>query len=232
LGPTGYGDSPYQCFSAFAGNPLLISLEGLADEGLLASRDLKTNPAFPAQEVEYGSVAQFKLPLLDKAFAKFEAEASPSQRDAFAAFCRDQAFWLDDFALFMALKRVNAGRPWHRWDEGVGRREGAALAAARKEHGREARSRQFAQHTFFRQWEALRAHCHGIGIRLMGDIPIFVAHDSSDVWSHPELFHLAADGRPSSIAGVPPDYFSATGQCWGNPLYRWEVMARDGYKWW
>lgn len=232
LGPTGYGDSPYQCFSAFAGNPLLISPEGLADDGLLAARDLKKTPPFPPDAVDYGAVEQFKLPLLAKAFARFEAGASPSQRDDFTGFCRSHASWLDDFALFMALKRQHTGQPWPLWDEGLARREPEALAAARREHAGEARSRQFAQYMFFRQWSALRVHCHGHGIRLMGDIPIFVAHDSSDVWAHPELFHLAADGNPSCIAGVPPDYFSATGQLWGNPLYRWDVMARNGYQWW
>jgi 4-alpha-glucanotransferase len=232
LGPTGYGDSPYQCFSAFAGNPFLVDLDQLKADGLLSAADLAKRPAFPEGEVDYGAVTAFKQPLVAKAFASFEKKASPAQRDAFSAFSREHAGWLDDFALFMALKHANEGRSWHTWDRAIVNREPEAMEAAGKEHAREATAVRFAQFLFFGQWAAVRAYAHERGISIMGDIPIFVAHDSADVWAHPELFTLAADGSPSFIAGVPPDYFSATGQRWGNPLYRWEVIARTGYAWW
>jgi 4-alpha-glucanotransferase len=232
LGPTGYGDSPYQCFSAFAGNPLLVSLERLAKDGLLTGSDLKKAPAFPSDGVDYGAVIDFKRPLLEKAFERFEKKARPEQREDFEKFQRDSAEWLDDFALFMALKAARGGEPWNAWEEQLVNREPEALARARQTLAREVRSRAFAQYLFFRQWEELRGRCHALGVRIVGDLPIFVAHDSSDVWAHPDLFHLAADGRPAFVAGVPPDYFSATGQLWGNPLYRWDVLAKTGYRWW
>jgi 4-alpha-glucanotransferase len=232
LGPTGYGDSPYQCFSAFAGNPLLIDLGRLEQHGLLSAGDLARAPAFPEREVDYGSVIAFKKPLLAKAAETFETAASAEQRAALEEFEKTHASWLPDFALFMALKEANGGRSWNTWDRGLVNREPAALDEARRELDREVRAHTFAQLVFFEQWGALRAHTHAQGIRIMGDIPIFAAHDSADVWSHPELFHLAADGSPGAVAGVPPDYFSATGQLWGNPLYRWDVLARAGYAWW
>jgi 4-alpha-glucanotransferase len=231
LGPTGYGDSPYQCLSAFAGNPLLISLDCLRDEGFLDEADLEA-PAFPAGVVDYEAVKGFKLPLLNKAAERFDAEATPAQRAQLEAFCAREAAWLDDYAIFASLKRENGGIAWNRWPEAEGVRESAALEAARERLAKPIRARQFWQWQFFRQWHALRARCHELGVRVMGDIPIFVAHDSADVWAHPELFHLAADGSPALVAGVPPDYFSATGQLWGNPLYRWDVLARTGYRWW
>jgi 4-alpha-glucanotransferase len=232
LGPTGYGDSPYQCFSAFAGNPLLVSLERLREDGLLSASDLEGRPALPAHEVDFGAVKAFKQPLLAKACASFEKKAPSSRRDAFEAFCREHASWLDDFGLFMALKEANAGRSWHTWDRAVVNREAEALEGAGRELAREVGAVRLTQFLFFEQWAAVRAYAHQRAISIMGDIPIFVAHDSSDVWAHPELFTLAADGSPSFIAGVPPDYFSATGQRWGNPLYRWDVLARTGYAWW
>jgi 4-alpha-glucanotransferase len=231
LGPTGYGDSPYQCFSAFAGNPLLVSLDALAEDGLLAARDLGAS-SFPADTVDYGAVIDFKRPLLVKAFRAFEEKAPPSRREAFRAFCRDEAAWLDDFGLFMALKYAHGGAAWHTWEEGLVTREPEALAAARNEHAEAIRGEQFAQHLFFEQWAAVRLRAGALGIQVMGDIPIFVAHDSADVWARPDLFALAADGTPALQAGVPPDYFSATGQMWGNPLYRWEALERTGFAWW
>ena len=231
LGPTGYGDSPYQCFSAFAGNPLIVSLDAMAEEGLLSERNLGT-ASFPGDTVDYGAVIAFKRPLLAQAFAAFEKKAPPSRRDAFLAFCRAEASWLDDFALFMALKGVHDGAAWHTWEEGLVTRDPEALAAARVAHAGAIRGVQFAQHLFFEQWGTLRASARARGIRIMGDIPIFVAHDSSDVWARPDLFALAADGTPSLQAGVPPDYFSATGQLWGNPLYRWDALERTGFAWW
>lgn len=232
VGPTGYGDSPYQCFSAFAGNPLLVALDVLRDEGLLRKADLAKPPAFPASEVDFAAASAFRMPLLQKAFVRFEADASEAQRQQLAAFCAREAAWLDDYALFEALKKENGGTAWHTWAEAVAVREPEAVAAARERLATPIRARQFWQWCFFRQWGALREACHAQGIRIMGDVPIFVAHDSADVWAHPEFFNLAADGRPAFVAGVPPDYFSATGQLWGNPLYRWDVLARDGFSFW
>jgi 4-alpha-glucanotransferase len=232
LGPTGYGDSPYQCFSAFAGNPLLISLEGLVADGLLRARDLDDAPTLPADAVDFGAVIAWKRPLIRRAFERFGRKASSAEVDLFEEFRRSHAGWLDDFALFMALKESHGGAPWHAWEADLATRQPVALEAARERLAGEVRLVEFAQHLFFRQWTALRAYCRERGIRIVGDIPIFVAHDSADVWAHPELFHLAADGTPAFVAGVPPDYFSATGQLWGNPLYRWDVLARSGYSWW
>ncbi len=232
LGPTGYGDSPYQCFSAFAGNPLLVSLEALRSAGLLSPEDLASHPRFHERAVDFGPLIEFKRPLLAKAFAAFERTASAPQREALTAFCRQHDDWLPDFALFMALKRAHAGRPWSAWERALVTRQPEALEHARRELARELREVEFEQWLFFEQWSALCAKAHERGISVMGDLPIFVAHDSAEVWAHPEIFQLAADGTPSFQAGVPPDYFSATGQLWGNPLYRWDALARTGYAWW
>jgi 4-alpha-glucanotransferase len=231
LGPTGYGDSPYQCLSAFAGNPRLISLERLADGGLLDPADLAP-AAFPERETDYAAALAFKGPRLQKAFDHFRAGADPESRHAFEAFCAEQAAWLDDFALFVAVKAAHDDRAWTEWDPPIRSREPRALAEWRAREADAIERVKFEQHVFFAQWDALRAACHARDVRLFGDVPIFVAHDSADVWAHPELFRLKKDGRPEVVAGVPPDYFSATGQLWGNPLYRWDVMAKDGYQWW
>jgi len=231
LGPTGYGDSPYQCFSAFAGNPLLVSLAALRDDGLLRGADVE--PAkLPPGRVDYGAVIERKLPLLARAQATFHEKAPPSARAALDAFRGEHATWLNDFALFMALKRAHGGAAWHTWDRPLVRREKAALGKARRELAREIRQVEFEQWLFFSQWDALRRESRARGIRIMGDVPIFVSHDSADVWARPEIFHLAEDGSPALQAGVPPDYFSETGQLWGNPLYRWEALAEEGYGWW
>lgn len=232
LGPTGYGDSPYQCFSAFAGNPLLISLEKLAEEGVLSTRELKEVPSFPDHEVDYARVSKFKLAQLSKAFDNFKAQASAADREELDAFYRDNASWLNDYTFFMALKDCHGGAAWTEWESDVAARRPSAMARWCEKLGHEIQRHQYWQYQFFRQWAALKRYCHGQGIRIMGDIPIFVAHDSADVWACPGLFHLDANGNPTVVAGVPPDYFSATGQLWGNPLYRWEVMAENGYEWW
>ncbi|HET8645556.1 MAG TPA: 4-alpha-glucanotransferase, partial [Vicinamibacteria bacterium] len=231
LGPTGYGESPYQCFSAFAGNPVLISLEQLAEEGWLEEADLQGAPAFPDREADYEGAAAFKQPLLDRAYDRFAAAGGAAPED-FSAFCAGQGAWLDDFALFVAVKAAHGGAAWTDWDRGIAGRQPQAMERWRQEQGDRIARVKFQQFVFFRQWQALREHCARSGIRLFGDVPIFVAHDSADVWAHPELFRLREDGRPEVVAGVPPDYFSATGQLWGNPLYRWEEMARVGYGWW
>ncbi len=232
LGPTGYGDSPYQCFSAFAGNPLLVSVEDLVGEGLLGPGDLTGSSPAPVDVVDFGAVIAWKLPILRRAAEAFERLASPSQRGALDEFRRVHASWLEDFTLFMALKGAHGGAPWPTWETALAIREPRAVAAARERHAAEIRVLEFTQYAFFRQWLDLKARCRRRGVRIVGDLPIFVAHDSADVWAHPELFQLAADGAPSFVAGVPPDYFSATGQLWGNPLYRWDVLARTGYRWW
>jgi 4-alpha-glucanotransferase len=231
LGPTGYGDSPYQVFSAFAGNPLLISLESLAEEGLLSADDLSEAPAFPESRVDFGAVIRFKFPLLRKSFEQFR-KAQPADCRKFDEFCETHAGWLEDYALFMAVKDAHGGQAWNQWDPAIALRQPEAVEAWRRRLAQEVVCWKFWQFLFFRQWRALKEHCHAHHIQIMGDIPIFVARDSSDVWSHPRLFHLDEDGNPTVVAGVPPDYFSATGQLWGNPLYRWDAMAADGYDWW
>jgi 4-alpha-glucanotransferase len=232
LGPTGYGDSPYQCFSAFAGNPLLVSLRSLRDEGLLHDDDLARGGELPAAEVDYGAVIEFKRPLLARACAAFDERAPAKAREAFETFRVEQRPWLSDFALFSALKTAHGGAPWTQWDSPLARRDPTALEAARRELARDIRCVEIEQWFFFSQWAGLRAEAHRRGIRILGDIPIFVSHDSADVWSRPELFHLDDEGRSSLQAGVPPDYFSTTGQLWGNPLYRWGELERTGYSWW
>ncbi|HYL16219.1 MAG TPA: 4-alpha-glucanotransferase [Terriglobales bacterium] len=232
MSPTGYGDSPYQCFSAFAGNPLFIDLLKLQDQGLLASQDLATAPQLPSDFVDYGKVIACKQALLRKAAQNFFTNATGIDSSAFGTFCRTNAAWLDDYALFMAGKAFHNGAVWTDWDAGLRQRDPSALEKWRQRLSPEIEIHKFAQFEFFRQWEMLKDRCQRRGIRIMGDIPIYVAHDSADLWAHPELFRLDERGRPTVVAGVPPDYFSATGQLWGNPIYRWDVLARSGYRWW
>jgi 4-alpha-glucanotransferase len=232
LGPTGYGNSPYQTFSAFAGNHLLLSLETLQAEGLLSANDLRGAPPFSLHRVEYDAVGEFKQGLLWKAFEAFQRTATLPCRDDLAAFCQRQAEWLEDYTLFMALKEAHGGVSWTEWESAIARREPAAMRDWRQKLAPRIAFHTFLQYQFSRQWQTLKARCHQDGIQLFGDVPIFVAHDSADVWAHPELFYLDASGNPSVVAGVPPDYFSQTGQRWGNPLYRWDVMGASGYAWW
>jgi 4-alpha-glucanotransferase len=226
LGPTSYGDSPYQSFSAFAGNPLLISTERLLADGLLLAADLDDLPAFPTSEVDYGWVITYKQTLLRRAYN----HAKERQGDV-AAPAWD-APWLADYALFMALKDRHDGAVWGAWEPALVRREPAALATARAELSDEIGFYRFCQERFFADWRDLKRAANERGIAIVGDLPIFVAYDSVDVWTHQDLFFLDDEARPTSVAGVPPDYFSETGQHWGNPLYRWDVMARDRYGWW
>jgi 4-alpha-glucanotransferase len=232
IGPTGYGDSPYQSYSAFAGNPLWISLEQLVDEDFLQRSDLEHTPRFPAREVDYDKVIQFKLPLLNQAYNRFLKEASSHQISDFESFCQQNKDWLEDFALFMAVKDAQAGKVWTEWDEGIAKREPEAISYWQQKLEKEIESFKFQQHQFFKQWAALRQYSHRNNVQIMGDIPIFVAHNSADVWANPRLFQLDEQGNPTVVAGVPPDYFSDTGQRWGNPLYRWDVLSEEGYQWW
>ncbi|MGD9613209.1 MAG: 4-alpha-glucanotransferase [Kiritimatiellia bacterium] len=232
LGPTSYGDSPYQSPSTFAGNPLWISFDLLAQDKLLSKSQLKNFPAFPADRVDFGPVIGARFAVLQQVCASFGEKASPDLQAEFADFCARSAEWLDDYALFAALKDAHGGVPWTQWAPELGRREPAALQAAREKFAAEIRAVKIAQYLFDRQWKRLRAHCAQRRIKFVGDIPIFVAHDSADVWAHPHLFFLKPDGQPSVVAGVPPDYFSATGQLWGNPLYNWAAHKAQNYDWW
>lgn len=233
LGPTGYGDSPYQCFSAFAGNPLLISPELLLEEGLVHEEDLRHLPKFPALHVDYGHVITWKRDLLRHAFRRrHEWERRKGHRHRYEAFCSENASWLDDYALFAALKAEAGGAPWNTWDPALARREPGPLAAARERLAGQIEEERFLQFLFFSQWDALHAACRERRIRVVGDVPIFVAYDSADVWANAHLFQLDAKGNPRVVAGVPPDYFSATGQLWGNPIYDWDRMRETGFAWW
>ncbi|GAB4431108.1 MAG: 4-alpha-glucanotransferase [Anaerolineae bacterium] len=242
LGPTGYGDSPYASFSSFAGNPLLISLDRLVAEGDLSPQDIAEVPAFPVDFIDFGWVIHWKVPLLEKAAGNFLAAADPERRAQFDAFCAAQAHWLDDFALFMAVKEefdAKAqeedvfGAMWSNfWDKDIALRQPEAVARWREKKADRIAVKKVLQFYFYQQWTALKQYANDNGIKIIGDIPIFVAPDSVDVWANSELFFLDENGQPTVVAGVPPDYFSETGQLWGNPLYRWEKMQDNGFKWW
>ena len=231
LVPVGYGFSPYASPSTFAGNTLLISPESLRDDGLLTDEDLAGVPAFSPEEVDYDAVVPAKRRLLERAFAHFE-NAPGEHGERLDTFQEANADWLDDYALFCTLKEAHGDAPWTDWPEPLARRDEHALLAAREEHARTIRMHVFWQYLFDRQWKRLHGYCRERDIRIFGDLPIYVAHDSADVWSHPELFFLEASGHPTVISGVPPDYFSATGQRWGNPLYRWAEMEERNFEWW
>jgi 4-alpha-glucanotransferase len=231
LGPTGYADSPYQCFSAFAGNPLLISLDRLIEQGLLTESEALDGCTFTGGPVDFPSVLAHRRALWPTVLERFEASPAPV-RDTFRSFCRSQAAWLDDFALYMAIKTAHDHLPWTMWEGDIARRDPAAVARWSMRCPRDIRQHKLTQFLFFEQWHRVRDACHARGIAIMGDLPIFVAHDSADVWARRELFRLDEDGGPTVVAGVPPDYFSATGQLWGNPHYRWEALERTGYAWW
>ena len=232
LNPTGYGDSPFQCFSASAGNPLLISLDAVVEQGFLAESDLVPVPQFPTQTADFDAVFAHKLPLLGKAARAFFLRANSEQRQKFEAFCKANAEWLEDFALFMSCKNAHRGLPWTEWPREIANREPGALQQWKARFAEEINENKFFQFEFFRQWQALRSYVHHHGVQIIGDIPVYVAHDSADVWAHREFFHLTSEGGPVKVSGVPPDYFSATGQLWGNPTYNWELLKSTGYGWW
>ena len=232
LGPTGYGDSPYQCFSSSAGNPYLISPIRLLEEGLLTGIEIADVPEFPPDRVDYGTVIPWKLDLLDIAHARFVSGDFPKLNRAFIAFRRRHHEWLHDFSLYMALKDRHKGQPWTEWDLGLRLREPGDVAEAFHLERAQVDRHAFRQFLFFRQWTRLREHAANRGVSIVGDIPFFVAADSADVWASRQFFELDGNGLPRLVAGVPPDYFSATGQLWGNPQYRWRVHAADRYAWW
>jgi 4-alpha-glucanotransferase len=231
MGPTGYGNSPYQALSAFAGNTLLIDPLQLIADGLLAPEDV---PAVNFSEacVEFDAVREFKDKVLNKAYENFKGEPTSDLRAEFEAFCESSAWWLGDYALFRALKDANGGSEWTSWDRELSERRPSALEHARAELRDQIGAQKFSQFLFFRQWKALRAYCHARDVKIIGDVPLFVAHDSADVWAFREYFKLDENGKPTVVAGVPPDYFSETGQLWGNPIYDWESLSADGFKWW
>nr|WP_305764109.1 4-alpha-glucanotransferase [Caproiciproducens sp. NJN-50] len=228
IGPTGCGDSPYQSFSAFAGNPYLIDLELLGERGLLSGGEISSvrfgdDPRF----VDYGALSQERIPLLFRAARRLSQDDGP-----FRAFCEDNADWLDDYALFMALKEENGMAPLSGWPAPLRLRDRGAVEAARSRLPDRVRLWKAVQYLFFSQWRALTGYAHQNGIEIIGDIPIYVSPDSSDLWARPELFQVDGELRPTEAAGCPPDAFSPAGQLWGNPLYDWERMERDGYAWW
>lgn len=232
LGPTGYGDSPYACYSAFAGNTLLISPEQLISDGLLSKSDIAAARTDQIERVDFSRVIERKGALLEKAFENYKRTTDTGLRSAFETFSQEYSAWLEDYALFRALKAAYGGVAWNEWEPAIVRRGQTALALARERLREEIEAQKYYQFLFFNQWFALKSYCNERRLKLIGDIPIFVAHDSADVWTNPEQFKLDENGVPKVVAGVPPDYFSATGQLWGNPLYDWDRMIADRFSWW
>jgi 4-alpha-glucanotransferase len=233
LTPVGAGHSPYASNSAFAGNPLLVDLDELRQQGWLTPEEVAPAAGLLATRVDYGEVQPYRMQRLAWAAQRFfELPETDARRAEFRAFCDRHAGWLRDYSLFMALSEGHRHVVWCDWPEPLVRREPAALQAARREHAARVGFWEFVQWSFFRQWSGLRAYANRRGVQIVGDVPILIAHHSAEVWAHQALFELGEDGRPTVVAGVPPDFFSATGQRWGNPLYRWELHARDGFGWW
>ncbi|MFY9556168.1 MAG: 4-alpha-glucanotransferase [Blastocatellia bacterium] len=232
LGPTGYGDSPYQCFSAFAGNTLLISPQRLLQAGVLSNADVSDVPRFPSARVDFGGVIDYKKALLEKAFDNFKRRTPTELNEGFVDFCGKADYWLADYALFRALKDAHGGVEWTRWEPRFATRDASALASAREALRDKIEAEKFFQFLFFAQWAALKEYCRARNVNIIGDAPIFVAGDSADVWTNPALFKLDHQRRPRVVAGVPPDYFSKTGQLWGNPIYDWDAMRATGFRWW
>jgi 4-alpha-glucanotransferase len=229
LGPTGYGDSPYQCFSAFAGNPLLISPELLVQEKLLSESDLSSLHDIDPHKIDYGKIITYKYGLLKKAFEIFEQKFISSDEE-FHNFCIHENYWLDDYSLFMSAKQFHNNVSWTQWEQSIISRKN--LPEWKTKLRNEIEFHKFIQFIFHKQWKSIRLYAHQNGIKIVGDLPIFVAYDSADVWANKELFTIRGDGSLEFVAGVPPDYFSATGQLWGNPLYKWKKMEKDNYAWW
>jgi 4-alpha-glucanotransferase len=232
LGPTGYGDSPYACYSAFAGNTLLINPDLLLADGLLNQEDLDNYPRLPNDRVDFERVSKAKQSLLAIAFDYFKHYGRDGMREAFDQFCSTNAGWLDDYALFCVFKEMHLGKLWSEWEPRLAKHESATIEMIVPLWMDQIEAQKFFQFLFFRQWFELKTYCHQRGIKILGDIPIFIAEDSADVWTNPDQFKLDENGRPTVVAGVPPDYFSKTGQFWGNPIYNWDQMKTDGFAWW
>ena len=229
LGPVGYAESPYQPLSAFAGNTMLISPEKLKENGLLKEGDLASIPPFPVEKVQFDLVKAWKEDLLKKAFQNF---CLLEKTSSYLSFLQKNRLWLENYVLFIALKEYFGGLPWNQWEKKVAFREETALQHYREILREQIEYHNFVQFIFFSQWQQLRNYANERGIKIIGDLPIFVSYDSSDAWANPQLFELDKEGNPTKVAGVPPDYFSETGQLWGNPHYKWEEMEKDQYKWW
>lgn len=233
LGPTGYGNSPYMSYSAMAGNHLLISLDKLVDAGLLSEEDFADLPTFPTDKVDFDQVIPVKVSLLHKACENFKTQATANQKKPFYTFCNTRGYWLNNYALFMALKDAHNGDSWHTWEPELVKREPAALRLAEETLTEQIFYYKFVEYEFFRQWSELKNYANDHGVQIIGDIPIYVAHDSADVWANPEIFALDEEtGEVELMAGVPPDYFSSTGQLWGNPVYKWDVLEKQDFHWW
>lgn len=232
LGPTGYGDSPYQAFSSFAGQPLIISPEKLLDLGLLTQDDFVDMPRWDDTKIDFGPVITYKFSLLKKAFSRFQNSQNKDLVDQYKNFCKKESSWLLEYALFMATKDAHDGVVWTSWDPEIAFPTPATKEKWGQKNADSVQFYTFIQFLFYEQWWALKSYANAKGIQIIGDIPIFVAFDSADVWGNKQLFFLDEQGLPTSVAGVPPDYFSETGQLWGNPLYDWSVHKKEGYKWW
>lgn len=233
LGPTGYGNSPYMSFSAIAGNHLLISLDILREKKLLSDADLENIPDFPLDQVDFDKLIAWKIPLLRKAASNFVKGSDTILYKQFAGFCAGNADWLEDYALFMALSHAYQGKVWMEWPTEIRERHWGALETPKQELQEEIFLHKFLQFEFFEQWLALKRYANSLGIEIIGDIPIYVSHNSADVWANPQVFRLDTQtGNPLEVAGVPPDYFSETGQLWGNPLYNWDYLKNTGFDWW
>jgi 4-alpha-glucanotransferase len=231
LGPTGFGDSPYQCFSAFAGNPLLISPDELKKENLLSSNDLKSIPFFDSHKIDFGRVINYKTNLLQKSFTNFKKNGEDLS-GSFEKFCRDNSFWLDDYSLFMAVKEYHGGILWREWDKTIAFRKAGSIEKWKGKLQDKIKYQKFIQFMFFKQWFKLKKYANENNIQVIGDLPIFIAYDSADLWANRNLFTINEDGTLNTVAGVPPDYFSPTGQLWGNPLYKWDEMEKNNFFWW
>ena len=233
LGPTGYGDSPYQSFSSFAGNPYLIDFDLLIEAHLLSEEDLRDVFFGDNEEyIDYGAVYNQKYPLLRKAYENFKSSDNHEMRENLEHFKRENASWLNDYSLYISLKNHFNGLPWNEWAHDIKNREHGAMEHYRNELADDIEYHNFIQFLFFKQWGDVKRYANENGIKIIGDIPIFVAADSSDAWANPEIFLFDEERKPVKVAGVPPDYFSATGQLWGNPLYNWQKLKETNYSWW
>jgi len=231
LGPTGYGDSPYQCLSAFAGNPLLISPEKLFEDGFLTKEQIDKTPELNPYQVDFGKIINYKKELFLQAFNAFKIN-SKGLKEEFENFSNEQTDWLEDFSFFMALKDFHSGTPWNKWEKGLVEREQGIMKEWRGKLSDQILYQKFIQFIFFKQWKEVKIYANKKGIKIIGDVPIFIAYDSADLWANKELFTVDKSGKLQSVAGVPPDYFSETGQLWGNPLYKWEQMEKNDFEWW
>lgn len=227
LGPTGYGDSPYQAFSTFAGNPYFISLDTLFEDGLITAEELEAQKRpLNSEKADYGDLFENRIPVLRAAYGRFEENVE------YRRFCEENSYWLDDYALYRTLKDKTGGKAWYDWERKYKFRDSEALDAAAEEYKNETGFYRFVEYEFDRQWKALKDYVNEKGIRVIGDLPIYVSMDSSDAWSRPELFKNDGELQPVCVAGCPPDYFSPDGQLWGNPVYDWEYQKKTGYEWW